>query len=246
MRYNNDRMGVHGPSWLASICYAVWLGVTLLSSAATAQVSVAAWHNDLSRTGANTKETTLIVSNVNQNTFGKLFSMPVDGLIFVQPLYLPNLNIAGKVRNVLFVATAANSLYAFDALSEAQLWRKNFGTPPDAADLSTSTDIVGPVGIIGTPVIDPATDTLYLVDRTKNTDGSLHQILRAVDVISGSDKLGSPQEITATFAGFTFNPQFKINVQPWPLPTDLCILLGLLMETTATTTAGSWAMTPRI
>jgi len=191
MRYNNDRMGVHGPSWLASICYAVWLGVTLLSSAATAQVSVAAWHNDLSRTGANTKETTLIVSNVNQNTFGKLFSMPVDGLIFVQPLYLPNLNIAGKVRNVLFVATAANSLYAFDALSEAQLWRKNFGTPPDAADLSTSTDIVGPVGIIGTPVIDPATDTLYLVDRTKNTDGSLHQILRAVDVISGSDKLGS-------------------------------------------------------
>ncbi len=179
--------------------------IGLLCPVLTAQVSVVTWHNDLTRTGANTSETVLNTTNVNQNTFGKLFTASVDGPIYAQPLYLPNLTVAGAVHNVLFVATAQNSLYAFDALNGTQLWHNYYGTPPTSGDVGSS-DINGEIGIIGTPVIDPRTDTLYLVERNKNTDGSFHQYLRAVDATTGNDKFGSPQEITAILAGFTFDP----------------------------------------
>src|SRR5260370_18034368 len=64
-----------------------------------AQVSVLTQHNDTSRTGANLNEVTLNTSNVNVSTFGKLFSMPVDGFVFAQPLYMPNLNLPRSGRH---------------------------------------------------------------------------------------------------------------------------------------------------
>jgi hypothetical protein len=72
-----------------------------------------------SRTGANLSETVLNQANVNINTFGKLFERQVDGSLYAQPLIVPNLNIGGKIRNVLFVATMHNSVYAFDASDPA-------------------------------------------------------------------------------------------------------------------------------
>jgi hypothetical protein len=145
-------------------------GVCAFTLVAHAQVSVVTHHYDLARTGANTNETVLNTSNVNQNTFGKLLTMAVDGNIYAQPLYLPSVTINGTAHHVLFAATAANSAYAFDALNGTQLWHVNFGTPPTNADVN-SGDIQGPIGIISTPVIDPATNTLYLVQRNKNADG---------------------------------------------------------------------------
>lgn len=86
-----------------------------LSSICLSQVAVTTHHNDTNRTGQNLSETILSTSNVNVNTFGKLFSRSVDGQIYAQPLYVPNLAVDGKTRNVIYVATQKDSVYAFDA-----------------------------------------------------------------------------------------------------------------------------------
>src|SRR5580698_10226534 len=112
----------------------LWCATTLLfaSLAAHAQVAVWTYHYNNLRTGANTNESVLTLANVNSNTFGKLFSYPVDGYVYTEPLYVPGVNIQGRgLHNVFFVATEHNSLYAFDAdnpgAAGGLLWSKNFG-----------------------------------------------------------------------------------------------------------------------
>src|SRR5712691_1931823 len=100
----------------------------------SAQVNVLTYHNDFARTGQNTNETILTPANVNTNTFGKVFSYPVDGQIWGQPLYVSGLAIPGQgTHNVIFVATMHDSVYALDADSNTGpnggvLWQVNFGT----------------------------------------------------------------------------------------------------------------------
>ena len=92
-------------------------------------VTVPTWRYDLTHQGQNTKETALTPANVNVNTFGKLFSLPVDGYMYAQPLYVPGLKMSdGLLHNVLFVATENDSIYAFDADSNGgananPIWR---------------------------------------------------------------------------------------------------------------------------
>jgi glucose dehydrogenase len=96
---------------------------------AAAQVNVMTQHNDNYRDGVNAAETTLTPANVNVNQFGMLFKVAVDDQVFAQPLVMSNVSIAGGVHTVLYVATANNSVYAFDANSGTQYWHVNFGTP---------------------------------------------------------------------------------------------------------------------
>src|SRR5438128_2236522 len=98
--------------------------------------SVLTYHNDLSRSGANLTETTLTHDNVNASTFGKLFSYSVDGQVYAQPLYVPNVTLPDQsVHNLVFVATQHDSVYAFDANNNdpnqgaGLLWQDSFVDP---------------------------------------------------------------------------------------------------------------------
>ena len=170
-------------------------------------VNVLTYHNDDALTGLNPNEDTLTPDNVNANNFGQLFSFPVDGYVYAQPLYMSGLMIGGDIYNVIFVATEHDSIYAFDAdgLVQDPLWKRSF-IDPDAGTTTVPTihvisrDIVPEVGITGTPVIDGSTGTLYVVPKTKEVvDGIAHfvQRLHALDVTSGSDRT-APVDIADT------------------------------------------------
>jgi Legume lectin domain/Chitobiase/beta-hexosaminidase C-terminal domain len=172
-------------------------------------------HYDNARTGLNPVESILTPSNVNTSSFGKLFSQSVDSQIYAQPLYMAGLTIPGKgVHNVVFVATENDSVYAFDAdnnggANAAPLWQVslliathgagNGAAPFPATDVS-STDIQPIIGITSTPVIDPSTNTLYVVSATK--EGTAYfQRLHALDVTSGAEKFGGPVALSGTVSG---------------------------------------------
>ena len=198
--------------------------ILLCAISLNGQVSVLTYHNDLSRTGQNLNETILTPPKVSSGQFGKLFSAAVDGQVFAQPLYMPGVNIPGKgLHNVVFIATEHDSVYAFDADRDAAgpLWRASFlnfalGVTAVPADSLACNVIMPEVGITGTPVIDPATGTLYVVAMTLEQFGQTYvQRLHALDVTTGAEKPGSPVEIQASMAGtgdgntmVRFNPRF--------------------------------------
>jgi hypothetical protein len=175
--------------------------MSLCVAAGWAQVSVLTQHNNNSRTGANLNETSLKTANVNVSTFGKLFGMPVDGFVYAQPLYMPNVNMPNSgTHSVLFVATAHDSVYAFDADTGAQLWQRSLGTAVPSSVIGTP-NIQVEVGIISTPVIDPRTYTLYVVAKTYESSVQVFR-LHALDILNqGAEKLGGPIRIAAQYNG---------------------------------------------
>jgi Chitobiase/beta-hexosaminidase C-terminal domain len=183
--------------------------VTVLSWAAypgllQAQVSVTTYHNDNARTGQNTQETTLSPTNVNSSQFGKLFTTVVDGYVYAQPLYLSNVSIQGGTHNVLYVATEHNSVYAIDADSGAIDWQINL-TPAGGTTVSSTAvlkcgDLSPEAGISGTPVIDTATGTLYVVAAAV-VGGNVVQYLHAIDVRTATEKFGGPILIQGSAPG---------------------------------------------
>ncbi len=194
----------------------------LVASRATGE-SVLTYHNNNARTGANTNETLLTPANVNPNSFGLLRKYPVDGYVYAQPLYFSGLNIPGKgVRNIVFVATANNSVYAFDADSDAGpdgglLWHDDLGEGIDLVDRhefggryhnNVFQDMLPKIGITGTPVIDPDSGTLYVdaFTRTESETGpSFHHKIHALNITDGSERPFSPVEVTASVPGTGFD-----------------------------------------
>jgi PQQ-like domain len=168
----------------------------------TTGAGVFTWHNDNARTGQNLEEVTLTPANVSKSQFGKLFSQPVDGFVYAQPLWAPLVTIGGSKHNVAYVATENNSVYAFDAdTSQKALWHVSLGTPVPAADTGDTTDLVPQLGITGTPVIDPTTNTLYVVAETKDGGGAYSHRLHALDLATGAEKFGGPVTIHPSVPG---------------------------------------------
>jgi outer membrane protein assembly factor BamB len=184
---------------------AMLLCVLSRGSGAAAQ-DVLTWHNDNARTGQNLGEKTLTLQNVNSRTFGKLFTIIVDGKVDAEPLYAARIEIPHEgLRNVLFVATEHDSLYAFDADTGKQFWQvrllKAEETPSD--DIHCG-QIVPEIGITSTPVIDlhrGPHGTIYVVAMSKDQQGRYIQRLHAIDVRSGGEEFDGPVEIRATFPG---------------------------------------------
>ncbi|HEY0756240.1 MAG TPA: hypothetical protein VGD98_19950 [Ktedonobacteraceae bacterium] len=178
-------------------------------------VAVVTYKNDTWRTGQNAQESILTTLNVNTNSFGKRMSYPVDGRVYAQPLFVPNLHIHGTLVNVVFVATEHDSVYAFDADAVGDprpLWQTSFIAPPDIVPESHDdiycSDIGGvDVGITGTPVISLPTHTLYVVAATKEHGQDITR-LHALDITTGREQAHSPVTITASFPGAGYSPPY--------------------------------------
>jgi hypothetical protein len=167
--------------------------------------AVTTYHNDNARTGQNLNETTLTTSNVNQSGFGKLFVISTDGKVDAQPLYVPNISVSGQTHNLLFVASEHGSVYAFDAGTGGLIWQVSTllsGEIP--SDDHGCGQITPEIGITSTPAIDPKAGshgTIYVVAMSKDSSGGYHQRLHALDVTTGAEEFGGPQEIQASYPG---------------------------------------------
>lgn len=187
------------------------VGLMVFCAMAFGQAAVATYHNDNLRTGQNLLETKLTHSNVNSTQFGKLFSQTVDGFMYAQPLYVPNVKVGTVTHNVVFAATMNDSVYAFDADSKSgsnanPLWKVSFINPSKGITTVSTNDvgcqdlITTKIGIMGTPVIDTVGGTLYVIARTKES-GKFYQRLHALDITTGKEKFGGPIVIQASVSG---------------------------------------------
>lgn len=190
----------------------------------TVQTNYTTYHFDNARTGWNPFEQALTVRNV-RTQFGKLFTMNLDGDMLAQPLYVGGLTIGSQgVHNVLFAATEADSVFAFDADNGAPLWSTSLVNPGAGfnpvpiGDVGTCKNISPTVGVTSTPVIDTSTNTMYVVAKLQQIvagQKSWHQMLHALDITTGLDQPGSPVEIGGTITSggnvITFDPRWELN-----------------------------------
>jgi uncharacterized repeat protein (TIGR03806 family) len=204
---------------------------TFTTLASNPSASALTFHYDNTRQGQNTNELFLTLSSVNTSTFGKLFTYSLDGYMYSEPVYIPNVVINGQPHNIVFAATENNSVYAFDADSNAGangglLWQTNLGI----AEISINNygvryhhNVLNPlIGITGTPVIDPVSGTIFLDTFTgpiANTNSGYH-VLHALNITNGTEQPYSPVLVNAQFTGtgvdssngiVRFNPSMHMN-----------------------------------
>jgi hypothetical protein len=208
------------------------------NSAATKGHNVVTQRGDTNRDGQYDNEPYLTPENVNVNQFGSLFNDTVDGYVVAQPLYMSGVTIGGKVVNVVYVATANDSVYALNAdVAGPPLWQTSFlnsangttVTPEPVSELGCSVvNAFTQVGVTGTPVIDPTTNTIYLVAKTMEVTGSTTNYvfrLHALDITTGLEKFGGPVVINASVGNVTLNTQNDLQ-RPALLELNGTIYIG--------------------
>jgi hypothetical protein len=178
--------------------------VALVSMAAWSQ-DVLTYHNNNSRNGLDSKETTLTLANVNSASFGKLFTLPADGLVDAEPLYISAVTIGGVSHNVVIVATENDTVYAYDADTGVSLWQiTTLKSGETTSDTRGCGQVTPQIGITSTPVIArPKTGNpiIYVVAMSKDSSGGYHQRLHALDATTGAELKGGPVDISGQFAG---------------------------------------------
>ena len=168
--------------------------LVVLAVPAHGQVNVTMRHNDHGQTGANTSESILISQNVAGGSFAKLFSLPIQGDLYAQVLVVSGLYINGQTRNVAYIATGHNMVYAYDADDGTYLWSVSLGTPvPESVE--GTHDIPTEVGIVGTPAIDTNSNIMYVVAKTYE-NGTQILRLHALSLIDHTEQPYSPIELT--------------------------------------------------
>lgn len=180
------------------------VAVCFASLAAQSQ-NVLTYHNNNLRNGWNNAEKTLTPANVNAANFGKLFTLPADGRVDAQPLYLSAIMISGVLHNLLIVATEHGSVYAYDADTGAKLWRASTLKAGETTSDDRGCSQVSPeIGITSTPVIRRRTSgnpVIYVVAMSKAGSGNYHQRLHALDATNGSELFHGPVDIQAQYPG---------------------------------------------
>jgi hypothetical protein len=182
--------------------------LTVSSSSTSSSIDVVTFAYDNMRSGQNLSEMTLTTSNVNVNSFGKLGEFAVDGLVDGQPLLVSGLAVPNVgTKNVLYVVTENDSIYAFDADSitangGTTLWKVSAlqsGETP--SDNRGCTQVTPSIGITSTPVIDRGRNAIYLVAMSKDANGNYYQRIHALNLTTGAELFGGPVTIQATFPG---------------------------------------------
>ncbi|HEX6772330.1 MAG TPA: hypothetical protein VF126_09915 [Acidobacteriaceae bacterium] len=181
-----------------------------VANPASSGVDVPTWHYDSARTGLNSMETVLTPAEVATTAFQKSGVWPTDGAVDAQPLYISGLTIGSQVHNVLYTATENGTVYALDAMNGTQLWKTSaLGANETAADNQGCSELGPQVGITATPVIDRyygPDGAIFLVAKTKDSNGIYHQRLHALDLTTGAELSGSPVDITVMFGTASFDP----------------------------------------
>jgi hypothetical protein len=227
-----------------SICALAVLIITTFAS--YSQTGVLTQHNDLYRTGWNKHEAILNTNNIKPASFGKIFTRSVDDQVYAQPLVIPGINIPGSgIKNIVIVATVNNTVYAFDADSanvNNAYWQVNLSPSGSRAvknsDMTGACggnykDFSGNMGIVGTPVIDSTTNTIYLVARsvTSVPDSIFQQYLYALDITTGAERPNSPVLVTAQVAGAGYDNVggiISFNSQKQNQRAGLLLLNGII------------------
>lgn len=198
---------------IATLALMVVVGAT--GQPAVGQTSVTTYHYDNNRTGWNSHESALTPANVASSSFGSQQIVPLDDQVDAQPLVVPGVVITagqfqGTTHDVVYVATEGNTVYAIDVHTGAVLLNPNFGLPVRFP--LGCTNNAPNVGITATPVIDPASNTLYVMVYTQ--DGKVQNYrLHALDLGSLTDRV-APQVVTASHTlsdgtTFTFNAKYQ-------------------------------------
>lgn len=172
---------------------------------ANAQVNVLTGNYDNSRSNANLQEVQLTPASVGPGAFGKLGTLPVDGQVYAQPLYVSGISLPGAgAHDVVYLATQHNSVYAYDAQAAASptlYWHVNLGpSVPSEVIQSGYTDVTPEVGVLSTPVIDPGAGVIYVVAETLSNGAPIFQ-LHALDLTNGSERMNGPVTISAKVKG---------------------------------------------
>jgi hypothetical protein len=218
---------------------ALVFALTLWTPVVLGQTAVVTYHYDDARTGQNIHERILTPTNVKApDQFVRLFTHPVEGDVYAQPLYVPKVAVPGKgTHNVVFVATEADLVYAFDAdnsvgANATYLWRANLLDSAHGAATGATTvcalpgaaaacsgdagcpDTYPQYGITSTPVIDPETREMYVVTVSEENAAVVYR-LHVLDIATGKEKSRphSPghKEITGMVNGITFQPAIQHN-----------------------------------
>ena len=197
------------PSHSRTATALVVLGIlcVLISISASPSYSqdVRTYHNNNARTGLNNAETILTPTNVNMATFGKLFTLPTDGFVDAQPLYLSAVIMSnGKPRNLVIVATENGSVYSFDADTGVKIWHDTMIRPGETISGNRGCSQIAVIGITSTPVIfrpQTGNPVIYTVAMTQDGAGKYHQRLHALDATNGAELYGLAPDIQAKYPG---------------------------------------------
>ena len=203
------------PALVFSISFFCMLGA-FASDILTAQY-------DSARTSWNSSEIYLSETNVNSASFGKLFTRGLDGWVYAQPLYVQSLSIPGHgTPNVIIVATANNTVYAFDADNAAiasPYWSINLGLADTTLSTSSSPNSEPSLGIISTPVIVRSLSSIFVTAATRENGHRVYR-LHSLNIGTGQENPGSPVIVTGQVPGnasdaqngvLTFNPDFHLQ-----------------------------------